>query len=264
MQSHQEAGHAVIRPARPAEAPAIYALLREVFGERFLSYTIYQAQESTRYLAEVIGQGPEGSGQRIFVSCAGEALGGYYHAIVQGEEYFLNYIAVVWAAMHRGLGTALLTHYEQTGFAAGCEWLALDVFESNEEAHAWYARRGYRVHKATYSVRVDMKAMGPDDAQGIYWEEADLEKALLDERRQGFGKLECRLRGGRIVLGVIGGRSCRLLGIESLDLAEAIAAVSGGFGTDREALIVSSLSEVPRGLPVLSSDKSLRMRKPAR
>lgn len=264
MQPHGETGHFVIRRARPDEAPAICALIRDALGEWVLSYTIYQAGESARYLAEVISQGPEGSKQEVYVSCAGEALGGYYHAILQGKEYFLNYIAVARIARHKGLGAALLTHYEQAGRATGCESLALDVFESNEEARAWYARHGYRVQSATYSVRVDMKALRRDDAEELYWEEADLQKALLDERRRGFGNLECRLRGGRIILGVIGGRSCRLMSIENLNLAEAIAAVSRRFGTKREALIVPSLAEVSQGLPVLSSHRSLRMSKPGR
>ncbi len=249
-----------LRTARSSDAPAVFALKTQAFGNRYLLYTIYQAPQSVHYLAHLIAEA-EGNGSHDFVVAEdGENVRGYYHATHHGLRYFLNYIAIANESRHHGLGGALLQHFEASGLAKGCHELALDVFESNPPVLDWYGRHGYSRVSSTFHVRLDMNALTGVGAP-LHWNETTWSEALKVERTWGFSKIDCDCGSGFLTLGLIGGQTCKLLACQGVSLHEAVLVVALHLRDQRQMIIVSGLTELPSGLPMLSVERAIRLAK---
>jgi len=248
-----------IRAAHPNDAMSIYALKLDTLGDRYLPYTIYQAPQSVHYLAELIARSPELSPHSLFVVNRSDEVLGYYHAFHRDTEFFLNYIGVAAAARRQGLGNALLKHYEDTGRAIGCRRLALDVFDSNQWVRDWYQNHGYQFLSASLSALLPLNAWTNESSFSLHCDRAGWARACKEEQVRGFSKIECFCGPGRLDVGLIAGRVCKLLNYEGIGLEDAILAIVGRFRAERKVLIVSSVPHIALDWPVLSIEKVLRL-----
>jgi hypothetical protein len=187
----------------------------------------------------------------------GEILG-YYHAFRHDTEFFLNYIGVATTARRRGLGNALLKHYEDTGRASGCHRLTLDVFDSNQWARDWYWNHGYQFLSSSFSALLPLNAWTSGSSFSLDYDRASWTRSCTEEQVRGFSKIECPCGPGRLELGLIADRVCRLLNYEGIGLEDAILSIARRFGTERKVLIVSSLPHIVLDWPVLCVEKVLR------
>jgi len=142
-----------IRPAVPADIPALLALVR-----RYWDYEAIAGFEALRIelvLQQLLATGsPRGA---IWVAQAESALVGYLivvlvmsveHKGLMGEidEFF-----VLPEARSRGVGAALLAGAERTLAQRGCVRLQLQLGRGNARARSFYERRGYRA-RAGYEL----------------------------------------------------------------------------------------------------------------
>lgn len=249
------------RAARPSDAWGIYTLKCRVFGDRYLGYTIYQSPQSVNYLAELIARGSEQSHHSFFVISQAGEIRGYYHAVHRGTDFFLNYIAVTAVARRQGWGNALLEHYEDRGRASNCQRLMLDVFDSNRRVRDWYGNHGYQPHSASLCARLALDAW-PESSFLLNYSDDDWARTRREEQVQGFSKIKCFCGPGQLTVGLIASRVCKLLDYEGIKLEDAVLAIVHRFRTEREILVVSSLSDIPSDWPVINVDKILRLIKP--
>jgi ribosomal protein S18 acetylase RimI-like enzyme len=246
--------------ARPADADAIYHLIRDSFGENYLGFTIYQAPESLHYLRDLIADGPEKSGHAIYVLRNENRISGYYDAALLGREHFLNYIAVAGEYRGCGAGGRLLDHFENAGITSGCKKLGLDLFGSNLKAQDWYNKRGYRLEKTSYVAQIQLKRISGGRAD-LHFGIDEFDCAISQEKRLGFSKLECKSDSARIMVGFINRTICKILHYEGIELESAIEAVANRFSNEREILIVSSTADIPSSWQHLAAEKVLRLSK---
>jgi ribosomal protein S18 acetylase RimI-like enzyme len=227
-----------------------------------LLYTIYQAPQSVRYLELLLTRTSEVGDHDIFVVEEAKRVTGYFHAVKRQAEYFLNYIAVDTNRQHSGLGRRLLNCYEYLGLTAGCSDFALDVFESNAPACAWYLAHGYHQVNELYHARIPLDNWdGP--APELACAASTLQAALTQEQTWGFSKIVMSGPSGSMTVGLIGGNTCKLLAFTDITLEQAASTIRRHFGTKRSLLIVSTQSSVPDQWRPVSQERVLRLTKPA-
>jgi len=249
-----------IRRAQPRDRFEIFAIKTAAFGENYLLYTIFQTPLAATYLEQLITTQAEEKGDQIFVVDQRGAILGYYHAVERETDFFLNYIAVAGIARSSGLGQALLMHFETTGQTCGYRQLGLDVFESNQWVSSWYQRHGYALQSVSFHVRLKI---GTLQGEGNLWqcEQKAWAEAIEEEKTRGFSKVDCNWGQGRLTLGLIATRICKLLRYDGISLDEAVSAIMCRFNQEREILILSSLPDIPLNWPLLSVERVLTLRK---
>lgn len=249
-------------PARPEEAPDIYRLLTEAFGPSYLKFTVYQSPLSVGYIREQIKASLAAGSPTFFVLRGDGGLAGFYNAVRQGGESFLNYVATTTAARGKGTGRQLLDHFECTAAVAGCLSVGLDVFRSNAVASEWYARRGYVSCAVRYHLRFALEALVSEGTGVLEFDPAGLERALQEEASRGFSSIPCFYRGTPVKLGLIGGAVCNLLeprGGMALAPAQAVARVFAG---RRRWLLAASPEPLPEAARAESVEEALHMTRP--
>jgi len=90
---------------------------------------------------------------------------------------------------------------------------------------------------------------------------AELQAALQEEAVSGFSKVVCDVGQYSILLGLIGGHSCKLLHHSGLHIDTAIQISASLMAGKRQVLIVSSPERLCHKLPVLSAETVLQMGK---
>lgn len=255
------AGSPTIHRARPEQAPAIYDLLVKGFGGNYLPYTIYQTPRSVGYLAQLIAEAHRQSEQQLFVLKWDGRICGYYHAVLRERQLLLNYIAIASDVKGRGLGGALLRHFEEIGTDTRCHSLTLDVFGTNPFAREWYFRHGYHLAAESYHVRltVDSLMNSGDGAFPLSLDSTAWTRAREAEDRYGFSKVECECGPGHLTLGLIAGTAWKLLNFDGVTLEAAALAIAKHWRDERPILIVSGVRALPRIGTVLSADKTARL-----
>lgn len=246
-----------IRRATLSDVCMIYALMVEAFGKTSLPYTIYQSPLSIRYLGQLI---TSSSRDDFYVLQEGSQIIGYYHAVKDSSELFLNYIAVSSLARGRGLGTRLLEHFELNGFSRQCRLLSLEVFEKNISVMEWYLKNGYRDASAKYLVRIRICDYPQSDYLHISAEDSEWYQAYSQEAFYGFSKVRCKCGSGYLTVGLIGGDTIKLLTYEGVSAEEAISALVWYFRSVRTVLILT-LNSLLKDIPYISVDKTIRLYK---
>jgi hypothetical protein len=142
----------------------------------------------------------------------------------------------------------------------GCIGIELDVFASNRRAIRWYERIGFNVVGDLYLYRVCLRDIPRSPIVPVAASD-ELERALSEEQRQGFSKLTCRYMEQELLVGLIAAHTCKLLeNCNTLTDHESIGAIAALF-PDRSYLILSSHRPPPAALPVVTYERSIRMRK---
>jgi ribosomal protein S18 acetylase RimI-like enzyme len=250
-----------IRVAKPEDVIAIYELMCEAFDETYLSYTIYQSPKVVKYLFSLASDTAQDRKHHLVVLLEAGMIRGYYHAIADGEQFFLNYIAVADRAFGKGYGRILLSHYEDTGVKLGCKRLKLDVFQRNELARDWYIRHGYQHELTSFLSHIALGKLQQVD-NCFVCNQSEWNRAYQEESDNGFSKIALKYGRGSIALGLINGTRFKLLEYEGVTFDEAIAAVSNHFsGKGRDTLIVSSSTPALDSWPVLKQERVLRLAK---
>jgi ribosomal protein S18 acetylase RimI-like enzyme len=256
-----EAGSVQLRIAQPSDASEIFALASRVFGSKQFLYTVYQAPQSLRYVERLITDS-DASHRFVLLKRDLELLG-YYEALIRDGSYFLNYIATDSTVSGQGFGKLLLRDFEAMGRNSGCQQLALDVFQSNARAVAWYQHRGFREKSMTYLARIALRDVPTNSDDGLRIDEEEIHRSLAEERDWGFSKVKWQCDSGSGWLGLIGGRNCKLLDLNGITLAQAVNTLAANLSDQREVLIVSSSEPINFFKhEVMSSESVLRMVKP--
>jgi GNAT superfamily N-acetyltransferase len=250
----------IIRLANPEDGRAIYALLVEAFGNRYLGYTIYQAPQSSRYLRELIKAQPRNN-HHVAVAEREECVIGYYEALAESSRLMLNYLAVATPARANGVGSVLMRHLQDVGRTLGCTELLLDVFQKNERAVAWYARQGFLPCSAVYKTRLRLNRFVSVGSYELECRTPEWKSALAEERLQGFSKIDVECGPGQLTMGLIAGSDCCLLAYKGVAWNEAVEALARCLRGLRRHLIVSTECPPDPGLPISSCDVLLRMGK---
>ncbi|GGL72682.1 GNAT family N-acetyltransferase [Wenxinia marina] len=130
-----------LRRARPDEAEAIRALVREAYAPYVARIGREPAPMGENYAA-LIAEGC------VFVP-EGEGIEGVLVLIDEPEALMLDNVAVAASARGRGLGRALLEAAEAEARARGYALIRLYTHEKMTENRAIYARLGWReTHRA--------------------------------------------------------------------------------------------------------------------
>lgn len=250
-----------IQSACPGDAPDIYALITEAFGDEYLPYTIYQSPKSKSYLKKLITTNYNKNPKNLLVLKIEENIQGYYQSFVSSNTCFLNYIAVRSANSGKGLGGKLLSHFEYSGKNLGCNRFSLDVFEKNKRALNWYKNKGYIQEEESILSLIalgQMSKYGPS----LEYQEKEWKAAIAREEECGFSQLECLCGQGSILLGLINGNACKLLNFTGLSFEEAISAINTHFKEgQRDGLIVSSPGLPENHWPLKRQDRVFRLKK---
>jgi ribosomal protein S18 acetylase RimI-like enzyme len=244
----------VLREAVVTDAEAIFSLKKSAFGDTYLQYTIYQTRQSLEFLRSLIAV------QKFVVAERDSRIIGYYNAVPHDGYLFINYIAVGPEAASQGVGTMLIHSCAAKAGQVGCIGIELDVFASNRRAIHWYERIGFELVNDVYLYRVCLRNIPRSPIVPVVASD-ELERALSEEQRQGFSKLTCRYMEQELLVGLIAAHTCKLLeNCNTLTDHESIGAIAALF-PDRSYLILSSHRPPPAALPVVTYERSIRMRK---
>lgn len=230
---------AFIEPARPEDARGIFELLTEAFGASYFRFTVYQSPRATSLLAEQIARGLAEGQPSFFLLRRGERTDGFYNAVQQSGEFFLNYIATRVAARSEGTGQLMLDHFEDTALARGCASLGLDVFRSNTTARTWYERHGYLTRGSRFRARFELSTFSVSAGPALEFDSAALARALEEEAERGCSSFDCAYSGMPVRLGLIGGAVCNLIEPAGADALAVAPAVARRFGASRRWILVT-------------------------
>jgi ribosomal protein S18 acetylase RimI-like enzyme len=250
---------AYIQPAQIDDAPAVYELLYEAFGDRYIKFSIYQSPLAVNYLREQIGLGVRNGSPTVFVARNSDSLLGFYLAVRREEELFLGYIATNRSARGSGIGRLMLSHFEISALQMGCARTGLEVFESNGSAVAWYERAGYIQNRKNYHTIIDLGALPSGHAPRLILDSGELKHALLLEEKLGFSKIPCLVDGGSVLLGVIAGCICNLLESKGISVLDAARAIVRSPLSARRWLLVTTAEPLHDIVGIDSSETSLYM-----
>jgi ribosomal protein S18 acetylase RimI-like enzyme len=252
----------IIRPAAYKDASAIYRLKVDAFADSSLPYSIYQAPKSIRYIMWLIlrGSGPTGNYFRV-AEMAGRVIG-YYHAVLMGTVWHLNYIAVEHHCRHKGLGRTLLRRFEEEGSRLPVCQFSLQAFESNASVVRWYLSEGYTEGSREDLYRVGLLPTGTD-APSYPVEISALERASArcQEWFWGFSKMRTTIGPGTVDVGLINGNVLNLMRVTGLDSESVVHSLARVFCGKRSVLLMRQPDCSPR-FPIISMDRSIRMYKP--
>jgi ribosomal protein S18 acetylase RimI-like enzyme len=254
MFHHQKQSY-YIRVATPEDAEAIYAIKRDVFANTSLIYTIYQSPKSVYYLQELLSGKDIYSHHAFFVIISNQKLQGYYHAINNNKTWFLNYIAVAPVVQRVGLGKALLQHYHQIGQQHHCQYFALDALDANTRVLNWYYAHNYVLDSVSCNLLLDIGVCKKFNTPKLHWDTDDWKKAVAQEAKWGFSKLDCWHETGKITVGFITDRMCKLLNYEGCTHEIAINAICNQFWHQRRFLIITSLPDCLSSWSIVKSCK---------
>lgn len=252
-----------IRTAEPLDALSIYNIKRQAFGNTYLPYTIYQASQSVYYLEQLLAGRTSPTEHSFYVTEMNERVIGYYHAVHRKGESFLNYIAVENRFRSTGLGRILLNHYENLSRQKGHTCMSLDVFEDNTMAYNWYLAHGYVQRESSFHVRIDIAASANCGSPMLQYDSFAFRRALEEEKRWGFSKVDCECCDGQLTLGLIAGIACKLLDCAAISTQVAIQSISKHFYSQRKELILSRVPNIPNSARLISAHRAVRLVKSA-
>ncbi|HYG78967.1 MAG TPA: GNAT family N-acetyltransferase [Pyrinomonadaceae bacterium] len=130
-----------VRPATPADAPSIAAVLHESFVEYKASYTDEAFAATTPAAEQVRRRMDEGP---VWVATLDGVTVGTVSVVLRGESLYVRGMAVLPSARGRRVGEALLRRAEEFASARGCGRLFLSTTPFLSMAIKLYERAGFR------------------------------------------------------------------------------------------------------------------------
>jgi ribosomal protein S18 acetylase RimI-like enzyme len=132
-----------IRPAVPADAPAIVTIIKKGFPSKLHSMFIYGCSGIVKYVAEQIAVQEYGGEAFYTVAISDNRVVGCLEMRRLQNSLFLNYIALLPEFRSLGLGGQLLINAIELAGTENHQVIKLDVLASNESAYNWYHRLGF-------------------------------------------------------------------------------------------------------------------------
>lgn len=215
----------VVRAARREDATRIVELIRSGFAAERLEAFIYGCAGVVAFVEQLI-EGAAVVDTRFFVA---ERAGVVVAAIEMrrlATQLFLNYVAVAPDARRGHLGSRLLRHAIDALHDARHATIALDVFDDNAAACAWYEGLGFERERVTAWVRQPLPASAPTADLGVA---AGLPQAWASVAAFGFGQLTVTCGERAYTAGLLGPRYWRITDPAALEdpmLLETLIAIA--------------------------------------
>jgi hypothetical protein len=238
-----------LRDGRPEDAEELFVLIRTAFSERLLQYSIYQASESVAYLRVQLGK-------EIFrVAEWRGVLVGYYHAVKNEGMLYVKYLAAIRVRECGLIAPTLVRDAIEIGRLMEMIGIECDVPAWNKTLIALYHRSGAKQISTLYAYKVDLSQV--PKVHGLSISPIELMASLTEEKRQGLSKVTARWKSSEIVIGLLGGRICKILDSGGLSATETASLVSGYFPA--RTYLLGTSSELPdEQIPLASIDKLVR------
>jgi GNAT superfamily N-acetyltransferase len=140
-----------MRPATPADTAFLFSLAPRLTKLHQPPWHDLAAMEAfqQRYMAETLGNVPEGSLTLVAISTENGPLG-FIHARPDRDAVtdepcgYVSILAVEAAAEGMGIARALMARAEEWARRQGYRLLTLDAFADNERAQKFYRRGGFQ------------------------------------------------------------------------------------------------------------------------
>lgn len=144
----------LVRPALPADLPAVSRLMRETWLEAYASFIPYATIErltSEWHNVEVLTRQLAKPGLVFLVAADATGIAGHAAAAIEdGDEVFLRRLYVHPRSQGQGLGRRLFATIE-AAFPSGSP-MRLEAFAKNERAIAFYRRLGFEITPETQAA----------------------------------------------------------------------------------------------------------------
>ena len=246
-----------LRPGRPDDAPALYAMHVQALGARSRDLTVYADPRAVTWLAERLAE-------PLPCLAVAEAEGrvlGYIDTVAAGDAFHFNYMVVHPDARGRGIGNALFGLAERWGIERGFRTLSTDVFAVDTTIIQRYQRLGYAIVRRAVHVRLSIPPVAsrqprftlPPDGYAA---------ALQAVSHRGFGRFTATCGDDTLDVGLMGDDTCRLLDRGALTVEEAVAEVRALLAGQRSLLVVLALEHPPACDGIVALDETVRMQKP--
>lgn len=243
------------RDGEPEDTDELFALIRAAFGEGLLQYSIYQAKESIVFLRSQLA-----SETFRIAECCG-SLVGYYHVVRVGDTLFTKYLA----AIHkRGCGIvapALIRDLIEMGVILDCKAIELDVLAGSASLISLYRRYGARPMSTSYAYKVNLSQVSM--LPGLSISDEEMSAGLEQEKQRGFSMVKAYWGSSQMVIGLLGGNTCKILDDGGLSVMEIASLISSYFPT-RTEFLVTSPKFPDEHIPLARIDEFIRMRGPER
>ena len=133
----------ILRPATPADVPAIFGLIQDLAEYEKLSHAVTGKAEALQ--EHLFGSRPYA--EAILVECAEQAVGfalflHNYSTFLTQPGIYLEDLFVLPEYRRQGIGKAILTYLANLAVERGCGRLEWSVLDWNEPAIAFYRRMG--------------------------------------------------------------------------------------------------------------------------
>lgn len=154
-QSTSQAAEPLIRAAAPGDASAMAKVFIRAWQQAYPGIVRDEVlaaldyDQTVRWLAELIARRTEG--ETDVAEQAGHLIGFVRYGTPSGEQGsgYVFGLYVDPGAAGQGTGQALLRHAERRLREAGCQTVALHVFEANQRARRLYTHAGFRPDGST-------------------------------------------------------------------------------------------------------------------
>lgn len=149
-----------LRPATPADMPAIFQLIQALAEYEKLSHAVTGTPESLE--AHLFGERPYA--EAILAEYAGQSVGfalffHNYSTFLTKPGIYLEDLFVLPEYRNQGIGKALLSYLAQLAITRGCGRLDWSVLDWNEPAIAFYRRMGASIRENSRICRVSGESL---------------------------------------------------------------------------------------------------------
>lgn len=239
-----------VTPLLESDAAAVPGLTETGVRKEVFPLTIYSSPMYSEFIKHSMLNSPEA---KFFGAYRGDQLLGFAEWRAKKEELFLNNIAVQRDERGLGIGSLLYHHGLATLRKPIMKSVALDVFDDNETAKAWYEQMGYEVEGSTYwqvGSQTDMALR-----ENVHYSIKNLEEADNHHKRYGFSMLTIETKKGEHAIGRITNKyfRCNPKALIDIDLLCALQDMD----PERHLLVIDK-QPVIEGLEKVCT--SLRMR----
>jgi ribosomal protein S18 acetylase RimI-like enzyme len=211
----------IYRAVEAGDCDALVALHRRSFTRWEIETSTFASPRVSDYLRAVTSVPLALREQFLWGAWRGTEIIGYAFGRALPDSWHLNYLAVAPEERKRGVGDALWQLWLEAGRARELQKLTLDMWQTNQNARAWYENKGCRLAGSTSFYRRALKAPTEKDKTVASFQLLNWENAVAWQTQYGFSKFEIARAQKRWAIGRLGDDLFRALEILPSDV-EAI------------------------------------------
>jgi ribosomal protein S18 acetylase RimI-like enzyme len=239
-----------IRPARPADAAGIVAVIRNGLAVSLLNMLIYGCPGIIRFVKEQLTLANGLANAYYIVAVAADRVVACVELRRLPDMLHLNYISVASTHRARGIATHLLHAALNEGKFARYTHMSLDVLEDNAVARGWYDRLGFELAHTTEWWSIPCTPHPAPHEDEIVWI-SGYPQAQACQRRFGFSQLVLNTPRGEYTVGRIGMNWFRVTQAEAI-VDPTIWATLCRLDPQRRVLAVQRSGGLPPAVPTAS------------